>query len=137
MIKKIISERIAGLALTGILSLTILFHLAVVVGFVPIDMIWGGRLKTQEELYVFESISLVLNTLMLWIVIIRIGYTKARMNLKIVRVVLWLMVILFSLNTIGNLMAFNNLEAYIFTPITFILALFCFRLAIKDSAKFN
>lgn len=131
MIRKIISERSAGRALTAIFLLIIPFHLAVIVGLVPFDMIWGGRLKTREELYVFESISLVLNTLMLWIVAIRMGYVKVLVTLKVTRVILWLMVILFSLNTIGNLMAFNNLETYIFTPITFLMALFSFRLAIK------
>jgi hypothetical protein len=131
MIKKIISERIAGLALTAIFLLIIPFHLAVIVGLVPIDIIWGGRLKTREELYVFESISIVLNALMLWIVASRMGYVKVLINRKVIRVILWLMVILFSLNTIGNLMAFNNLETYIFTPITFLMALFSLRLAIK------
>lgn len=131
MIRNIISEHNAGRALTAIFLLTILFHFAVILGFVPIDMIWGGRLKTQEELYVFESISLVLNALMLWVVASRMGYVKVVINLKVIRVILWLMVILFSLNTIGNLMAFNNLETYIFTPITFLMALFSLRLAIK------
>ncbi|GCC51108.1 hypothetical protein SanaruYs_13280 [Chryseotalea sanaruensis] len=131
MIRKMISERFAGLALIVIFSLTILFHLAVIAGLVPMDMIWGGRLKTQGELYVFESISIVLNAFMLWIVTIRMNYFKFSVNPKVIRVVLWLMFLLFLVNTLSNLMAFNNLETYIFTPITFILALLSFRLAIK------
>ncbi len=132
MIRNIISERTAGRALTAIFLLTILFHLAAIFGFVPIDMIWGGRLKTREELYVFESISIALNAIMLLIVASRMDYVKALTNRKVIRVILWLMVLLFSLNTIGNLMAFNNLETYIFTPITFLMALFTFRLAFID-----
>lgn len=131
MIRNLISERFAGRALTVIFSLTILFHLAVIAGLVPIDMIWGGRLKTQEALYVFESISLVLNALMLWVVIIRMNYVKISVNPKVIRVVLWLMFLLFLLNTLGNLMAFNNLETYIFTPVTFLMVVFSLRLAIK------
>jgi hypothetical protein len=131
MIRNLISERFAGRALTVIFSLTILFHFAVIAGLVPIDMIWGGRLKTQEELYVFESISLVLNALLLWVVIIRMNYVKISVNPKVIRVVLWLMFLLFLLNTLGNLMAFNNLETYIFTPVTFLMAVFSLRLAIK------
>jgi hypothetical protein len=131
MIRKMISERFADLALAVIFSLILLFHLLAIAGLVPIDMIWGGRLKTQGELYVFESISIVLNALMLWIVIIRMNYFKFSINPKVIRVVLWLMFLLFLVNTLGNLMAFNNLETYIFTPITFILALLSFRLAIK------
>jgi hypothetical protein len=133
MLTKIISENFAGRALTVMFSLIILFHLAVIFGFVPIDVIWGGRLKTQEELYVFESISLVLNALMLWVILLRMDYLKSSINpkSKAISVILWLMFCLFLLNTIGNLMAFNNLETYIFTPITLLLAIFSLRLAIK------
>lgn len=133
MLRKIVSESFAGHVLSVIFSLIILFHLAVIFGLVPINMIWGGRLKTKEELYLFESISLVLNVLMLWVIVVRMGYVRPSINSKpkVIRVILWLMFCLFSLNTIGNLMAFNNLETYIFTPITFLLASFSLRLAIR------
>ena len=88
MIRNIICERTAGRALTAIFLLTILFHLAAIFGFVPIDMIWGGRLKTREELYVFESISIALNVIMLWIVASRMDYVKVLINRKVIRVIL-------------------------------------------------
>ncbi|NBW35736.1 MAG: hypothetical protein EBR30_12100 [Cytophagia bacterium] len=131
MLKRIITEKFAAKSLIVLFSLTIVFHVTVFVGVIPMDLIWGGRLQTKEDLYFFESVSLLLNGLMLWVVTSRMNYGKALANKKVISMMLWLMVILFSLNTIGNLMAFNRLEAYIFTPITFLMAVLSLRLCLK------
>jgi len=49
---------------------------------------------------------------------------------KIGRVVMWIMFVLFTANTIGNLFSLNELESIIFTPITLVLALQTLRLAL-------
>jgi hypothetical protein len=131
MLKRMITEKFAAKSLIVLFSLTIVFHVTVFFGLIPMDMIWGGRLQTKEALYFFESISLLLNGLMLWVITSRMNYGKAIGSKKVIYVMLWLMVILFSLNTIGNLMAFNRLEAYIFTPITFLMAVLSLRLCLK------
>ncbi len=117
--------------LIALFSLIILFHFAVLVGQVPMDMVWGGRLKTQEELYVFEAVSILLNGLMLWATIIRMRHLQSTHLPTFMGVIFGLMFVLFFLNTIGNLMAFNNLETYIFTPITFLLSFLSLRLALQ------
>ncbi|NBP68681.1 MAG: hypothetical protein EBU52_08030 [Cytophagia bacterium] len=131
MLKRIITEKFAAKSLIVLFSLTIVFHVTVFVGVIPMDLIWGGRLQTKEDLYFFESVSLLLNGLMLWVVTSRMNYSKATGNKKVISVILWVMVILFSLNTIGNLMAFNSLETYIFTPVTFLMAVLSLRLCLK------
>ena len=136
MIQKLITEKSAGTMLIILFLMIITFHVIVLIGLIPMDMIWGGRLKTQQELYVFESVSVLLNALMLWATIIRIRYIQPRQPSTFTRVVFWLMFILFFLNTIGNMMALNNLESYIFTPITLLLALFSLRLALKPRSAF-
>jgi hypothetical protein len=127
--KKLISLRIATHGLLIIFLLTIVFHVVVLMGFVPIDMVWGGRLTSQAELVVFEIISVAINVIMLSVVLIHAGIIKNSINRTAIKVVLWIMFLLFVANTIGNINAVSDWERYIFTPITFILALFTLRLA--------
>ena len=36
-----------------------IFHLLILSQIIPFEIVWGGKLKTTEEMYVFESISAV------------------------------------------------------------------------------
>jgi hypothetical protein len=47
------------------------------------------------------------------------------------------MVALFSVNTAGNLFAINDWERWIFTPLTFLLAIFSLRLAIENKSNLS
>ena len=126
--KKFISLRFATNGLLIIFSLVIIFHAVVLIGFIPIDMVWGGRLTSKSELMVFETISILLNSLMICVVLVHAGKIKISINTGVIKILLWIMILLFLLNTIGNLNAINNWEKFIFTPVTFILALFSLRL---------
>jgi hypothetical protein len=101
----------------------------VIFGIVPFQNVWGGRLKTQEEMLKFEAFSIVLNLIFIAVVLVKAGFWKVKISPKIISLLLWIMTILFALNTIGNLFAVNDLEKYIATPITFILSILCFILA--------
>ena len=117
---------------SGILILFILiviFHFLVIFGIIPFQNVWGGRLKTHEEMLKFEAFSLILNLIFIAVVLVKAGFWKVKISPKIISLILWIMTILFALNTIGNLFAVNNLEKYIATPITFILSILCFILA--------
>jgi hypothetical protein len=109
--------------------LIVIFHFLVIFGIVPFQNVWGGRLKTQEEMLKFEAFSIVLNLIFIAVVLVKAGFWKVKISPKIISLLLWIMTILFALNTIGNLFAVNNLEKYIATPITFILSVLCFILA--------
>jgi hypothetical protein len=64
----------------------------------------------------------------------RVNYIPTIINNKVITAFLWLLVILFSLNTVGNLFSLNSLEAILFTPVTFVAAIFCCRLAVDHEA---
>ena len=83
----------------------------------------------------FESISIALNLTMLTLVAIKTGLLKINLKPNFLKVTFWLMAVLFALNTLGNLLAVNTLETLIFTPLTFILAVFSFRLALSKEPK--
>lgn len=130
LLKKVISQRLATLGLLTLFSLVIVFHILVLVQVIPYKIVWGGRLENDTQMIQFEGTSIALNLIMLALVAIYSGYLKWEINRRWIQLGMWIMVALFLLNTVGNLFAINDWERWIFTPLTFLLAVFSFRLAI-------
>lgn len=131
--KKLTSERLAANGIMIILSAIVVFHLLIMAGIIPYEIVWGGRLKNQNEMLQFESVSIALNLIMLAVTAIKTGLLKVDLKPVMLKITFWFMTVLFILNTIGNLFATSTFETLIFTPITFMLAVFCFRLAISKN----
>jgi hypothetical protein len=112
--------------LVGLISLVIIFHILILVKIVPFGIAWGGRLKSEKEMYVFESISTALNLFLIWILSLKSKNVKS----KLIDFTLWIFFVIFSLNTIGNLVAHTNLEKY-FSILTLIFALLLLRILTK------
>ena len=108
-------------AMIFIFACTIVFHLLVLTQVLPYTIVWGGKLKSIEDMFSFEIASIFTNILFLITVLIRAEYIKKIKSPKFIKALFWLMMVLFLLNTIGNLFAETNIERYVFTPITFIL----------------
>ena len=113
--------------LVGLLSLVIIFHFLILVKIIPFGIAWGGRLKSAEEMYVFESISIALNLFLIWILSLKSKNVKS----KLINFALWIFFVVFSLNTIGNLVAHTNFEKG-FSVLTFIFALLLLRILTKN-----
>ena len=96
----------------GLLSLIILFHLAILIKLIPYDTTWGGRLKSDQEMYLFEGISILLNLFLVLILLIKGAFIKAIIPIKVVNILLWIFFSLFALNTIGNFFADNTFEKW-------------------------
>jgi hypothetical protein len=135
IMKKMFTERTASYCIFITLSLIVLFHLLVLAGIIPFQIVWGGRLTNRSQMLRFESISIVINLVMLAIVAIRAGWWNVRFHPLFITIVLWLMGALFLLNTLGNLLSINTFEKLVFTPLTLLLALCCFRLAVNKQYK--
>lgn len=86
------------------------FHLSILLKIIPYEITWGGRLKNDSEMYVFESMSLVINFTLGLTLLIKGDYIKQIISIKIVNIILWVFLALFGLNTIGNLVAKTNFE---------------------------
>ncbi len=129
--KRHISEKFAANALLIIFILVMLFHALVLIGVIPFDMVWGGRLKSKDEMIPFEITSIALNSVMLGIVMMQAGLVKVNVKPIVLKVAFWCMFVLFAINTVGNIFSNNELERLIFTPLTLLLAVFSLRLAIK------
>jgi hypothetical protein len=134
---KKIDFKMAGMILMGLLSCFIVFHFLILLGVIPYGFVWGGWIENTTQMYVFEVVSLIINLLAITIVAIKSGYTKLYVPEKIVKLLLWIFVILFALNTVGNLFAQSKLEMLIFTPFTFICTIFFYRMAIEDQDSYS
>ena len=118
-----------------ILNLVIIFHLLILSGVVSYAIVWGGRLTSTKEMIIFEAISILLNILMIVIVAHHAGFLRLPLKATVSRIGIWIMVLVFALNTVGNLMSVNETERIIFTPLTFILAVLCLVLALRKKAS--
>ena len=115
-----------------ILSLSLVFHICVLLKFISYKIVWGGKLKSDKEMYRFETVSILINLFFLFIILLQSGILSIGIPAKIMTGVLWTMSALFLLNTFGNVMSKNKTEKIIFSPITIILTIFSVVLAMNN-----
>lgn len=118
----------ALLFMTGVVTM---FHLCVMLGIVPYNIVWGGRLTGRKEMLAFELSSIIVNMVLALTVAIKAKKVRAKAPGKLVNMVLWVFVLLFALNSAGNLAAKATLETVIFTPLTILSCLLCARVAVE------
>jgi len=128
--KKLISFIVAANANLIILGLFVIFHVLVIFGATPQNIVWGGRLTSRQELVQYEMLSIVLMSVCILITLWKANYIPLKLRI-IPNIGIWLMVALFLFNTVGNIFAVTLFEKLVFTPMTIILALFSLRMAIE------
>ena len=117
-----------------ILSIVSIFHLLVLTEVVPYNIVWAGKINSVSEMRVFEFFSLTINAVIILVIAIKANYLKWNVPVRFLNGFIWFIFFLFSLNTIGNLFAATNFEKFVFTPITFILAVLCLRI-VREKKK--
>jgi hypothetical protein len=136
MIRTLISFRLAAYLLLALFACAGLFQITVLLGFVPTEMVWGGRLENEQERTVGSLISLAVLLLMIGVVLCRMGRlglgTYAVRSQWIAHWGMWAIVLFFTLNTLGNLAAKDLRETLILTPITMVAALLAWRVALGN-----
>ena len=130
MIKKIPFKRSVNTMMI-LVSLVIVYHLLIVSGMIPYDAIWGGRLESQAQMYSFEAVSITINLLILAVVAIKGAYLSVKVSDRLINIILWIFTAMFALNTAGNIFSLSTIEAVVFTPLTFLSAVMCARMAIE------
>lgn len=118
--------------LIGLTSLTILFHLAILLGIISPKLVWGGRVDIESELYIMEIMSLFVSLYFLIILLIHGGFIGPILNAKVTRVSLWFFLVFFSLNTIGNALATTNTEKLFAIP-TLVMSILLWTILRKPS----
>ena len=96
--------------------------MSVIAKIVPYDIAWGGRLQNDSQMYVFESISILIVLFLGLVLLMKGEYVKIRFRNKTVNIILWGFLALFLLNTIGNIFARTDFEKS-FAVLTFLFSI--------------
>ena len=108
--------------LLGLFSVVIIFHLSVITQIIPYKIVWAGKLNSAKEMYAFEITSITINLFFVVILLIIAHYIKHTIHERLLNLILWMFLVLFVFNTIGNLMAETAFERFVFTPMTLLAA---------------
>ena len=111
----------------------ILFHLLVISGIIPFGYVWGGKLENVSQMLLFESISMLINVIIGWVLFTKLRPGRFYLSENVANFILYGLAALFLINTVGNLFAETNLELFIATPLTLLLAICCYRLVMGKS----
>lgn len=98
-----------------IYALMLGFHMLVVVGAVfmakiPIESVWGGRLKTRSQLLAFETVALVVTAAFMILTGIHAGLLEMPALKTFARYSMWALTAFFALNALGNLASPSRFE---------------------------
>ena len=130
--KKLISFKLAGKIIITIIVLLIIFHILLLLGIVPSDIVWGGKAADEATIIKLEIFSLVTSFIILAVIFAKLRQNKNAKSRKIINFAVWIIFGYFLLNIVGNLASGVTTEKLIFTPITIILSVLLFRLAIEE-----
>ena len=89
----------------GLLFSVIIFHIYIIMKIIPYNIAWGGRLTNDNEMYVFESISILINIFLSWLLLMKGEFVQFKFPYNTVNLILWIFFALFILNTVGNIFA--------------------------------
>ena len=133
--KQWIPFRLAGNLLLVAFGLLLIFHLLIMAGVVPSEIVWGGQIgASATNFWVLEIFALVTTVIFALIVAAKMNYILAGRYRRAITIGLWLVFAYLALNTIGNLASGVTVEKLLFTPVTVVLALCALRLALEPDA---
>jgi hypothetical protein len=132
MMRNWISAKLAGNTLLISLILLSIFHILVLTKIVPSNIVWGGRSSNSaSNIIALELIALLVTLIFILIVALKAGYLKISKLKKVATVGIWIMAGFFLLNMAGNLSSPSLVEKMVFGPLTLIMAVLAFRLALE------
>jgi len=126
--RNLISFQRAANSLLVLLGLVLLFQVAVLLGYVPTELVWGGNLTSVEERTVMAVITITMLALIMALIVLRAGVSLPAWA-GVARVGMWGVVGLFGLNVLGNLAAKDLRETLLFTPVALVLFFLALRVA--------
>jgi hypothetical protein len=115
----------------GLLTAVLLFHILVLFRIIPYEIVWAGKLNSVNDMYTFESMSILINSILITTLLLKGEYLKLQIPEKIINGILWFFVILFALNTVGNLLAKTVFEKAVFAPLTLISSILLWKIVNK------
>jgi hypothetical protein len=105
-----LTNSLAVKLLLGISVFVVLLQFFILLKLIPYDITWGGRLETDEQMYTFVSLGILINSFFIFTLVQKGEFIKPIFSSKIIAIILWIFFGLFILNTIGNLFAKTFIE---------------------------
>jgi len=102
--------KVSANILLGLNIIALLLHFCIIIKLIPYNITWGGRLTNDNEMYIFESFSIIINLFFSLLLVFKAGYFRYFIPQKAVNILLWIFFGLFVLNTIGNVFAKTDFE---------------------------
>lgn len=121
--------------LLGLLLLVAIFHVLIVIKIIPYNIAWGGRLKTDEQMFAFEGLSILINMILVFILLEKGKYINYSIKEKTLDIILWIFMVLFIVNSVANLFAQTNLEK-LFAVLTLASAFFIWVIIREKANKY-
>lgn len=125
------NKKVALILMCLLLGIVLVFHFLILLEQIPYDRVWAGRLDSVEEMRVFETVSILVNLVMLAVLHAKYRLIQKQKTSKAIDAVIWLFAVVFALNTLGNLFAENMLERVFGTLFTFVSSALCIIIAWK------
>ena len=127
---KLISMKLAGNLLLGSSGLLAVFHLLVLLGVIPADIVWGGAIQNSTtSLFPLEMISLLVTLLFAVVIAAKAGYIKVFRFQTAVNIGVWVVFAILLLSMLANFASGVAFENLVFAPIAVVLAFCAYRLA--------
>jgi hypothetical protein len=120
------SKKVALIIMFFILGAILIFHFLIFTEQIPYDKVWAGKLNSVEEMKSYEIFSILLNIFILVVLFIKYKQLEREERNKIIDIFIWIFVIFFALNTLGNLFAQSMIELIIGSLLTLISSILCF-----------
>lgn len=111
-----------------ICALILIMHVLVLFQYIPYDFVWAGKLHSVQEMQRFEVVSILANILLMSVLYIKYRRMVLKREGRFIRYVLWTFVMVFVMNTLGNLFAHSWFEKYVFTALTAYCAFLTYRI---------
>jgi hypothetical protein len=128
-IKNLFPSKIAYFVFVAISIFAQIYHALIITQIVPYANAWGGRLTSVEVMYVFETVSIVVQLLFIVTSTIKYRLVGSKRLQLTMSIFLYAIAGLLAVNTLGNIFTTSSFEAIVFTPMTLIGSLCAFRLA--------
>ena len=130
--RKCLNFNFAAYSLIALLSVDLCYHILILTRVVPYKYVWGGRLKSEASMIRFETVSFSLNLSFIVLVVLRAQLCQTSGPQCCLKVLCWICYLIFTLNTVGNILASSWFEMLTFTPVTLYAALAFARLALGE-----
>ena len=120
------NKKVAIKIMFFLLGTILIFHLLIFTEQIPYDKVWAGRLNSVEEMKSFEAFSILINIFMVLVLLIKYKLLRSGKTNKAIDILIWVFVVFFALNTLGNLFAKSLIELILGSFLTLTCSILCF-----------